>query len=257
MSGMVFHVGDDDYDGFMGRYSTQLSALFADFAGVGGSQRVLDVGAGTGALTTELVRRVGAGAVAAAEPSSEFIAGLRQRLAGVDVRHAPAEEMPWENAGFDVVLAQLVVSFLTDAHAAAAEMARLTRPGGVVAVCMWHEQGLDLSPPLHAARRAAMPSAAPLPSLPLRTQEDLAEFLEGAGLRDVETTVLEVASEYTGFAEFWDRALARVGPETGWMQQVDDAALADGRDAAYRELGSPQGAFTLAGRAVAARAVHA
>src|SRR5947208_279753 len=50
-------VSDAAYDNFMGRYSTRLAPVFADFAGVEAGQRALDVGAGTGALTAELVRR--------------------------------------------------------------------------------------------------------------------------------------------------------------------------------------------------------
>ena len=77
---MVFHVDDDVYDRFMGRYSTRLAPLFADFARVGSSDRVLDVGAGPGALAAELVARVGAARVAAGEPSGEFTSALRRRL---------------------------------------------------------------------------------------------------------------------------------------------------------------------------------
>ena len=256
---MVFHVDDDAYDGFMGRYSVRLAPLFADFAGVGRSQRVLDVGAGTGALAAELVARLGAAAVGAAEPSAEFSAGLRRRFADeVEVRQAPAEDMPWNDGSFDAALAQLVVSFVADPPAAAAEMARLVRPGGVVAVCMWHEDGLELAPPLKAARLAATPPDAPPPrQLPLRTEEELAGLLAGARLREVETAMLEVASDYASFDEFWEGSRAMVGPDTAWMREVGEDALATGRAAAYDALGSPRGAFTLRGRAAAARATRA
>jgi 16S rRNA A1518/A1519 N6-dimethyltransferase RsmA/KsgA/DIM1 with predicted DNA glycosylase/AP lyase activity len=48
---------DSAYDSFMGRFSRRLAPLFADFAGVSSDDHVLDVGAGTGALTEELLRR--------------------------------------------------------------------------------------------------------------------------------------------------------------------------------------------------------
>ena len=66
---MSFDVAADPYDRFMGRYSTVLAPSFADFAGVQTDQRALDVGCGPGALTTELVARLGADSVAAVDPS--------------------------------------------------------------------------------------------------------------------------------------------------------------------------------------------
>ncbi len=89
----VFRVGSDAYDDFMGRYSVLLAPLFADFAGVRGGQRVLDVGAGTGALTRELVSR-GADVVAA-EPSPEFTRALHARFPQIEVHEAPAEKLRW------------------------------------------------------------------------------------------------------------------------------------------------------------------
>ena len=131
MSG-VFRVGGDEYDAFMGRYSQRLAPPFADFAGVSSGSRALDVGAGTGALTAELLKR--GATVAAAEPSPEFAAVLRERFPGLEVEEAPAESLPWADDVFDVALAQLVVAFMADAPAAIAEMARVARR---VAVCMW------------------------------------------------------------------------------------------------------------------------
>src|SRR5215471_1679870 len=130
MSGL-FRVGGDEYDNFMGRYSTVLAPLFADFAGVSAGMRVLDVGAGTGALTAELLAR--GASVAAADPSPEFVAVLRERFPDLEVREAPAEALPFESGTFDVALAQLVIGFMSDAPAGVAEMARVAR---YVAVCM-------------------------------------------------------------------------------------------------------------------------
>src|SRR5712691_223871 len=134
---MIFDVSDVSYDRFMGRYSVRLAPAFADFAGVTAGQRVVDVGAGTGALTAELAQRVGADSVAAAEPSPKFVEALRARIPGVDVREGPGEQLPWKDGTFDAALAQLVVSFMADPPAGVREMRRVVRPGGVVAVCMW------------------------------------------------------------------------------------------------------------------------
>src|SRR4051794_14771451 len=124
----------------MGRFARQLAPLFADFAGVEASGRALDVGCGPGALTVELAARLGPVNVAAIDPSEAFVEAARERNPEVDVRHAPAEMIPFADDAFDFALAQLVVHFMADAVAGLREMARVTRSGGVAA-CVWDYYG--------------------------------------------------------------------------------------------------------------------
>ncbi|WP_237740739.1 class I SAM-dependent methyltransferase [Crystallibacter crystallopoietes] len=137
----MFEVAADAYNRFMGRFSEPLAALFIDAAGVRTGQRALDVGCGPGALTARLVERLGASAVWAIDPSASFVEALRARLHGVDVRSGVAEELPYPDDAFDCALAQLVVHFMTDPVAGVRQMGRVTRPGGVVAACVWDHAG--------------------------------------------------------------------------------------------------------------------
>ena len=76
---MSFDVAAESYDLFMGRYSALLSPQMADLAYVRAGQRVLDVGCGPGALTAQLVKRLGASNVAAADPSESFVTAVSAR----------------------------------------------------------------------------------------------------------------------------------------------------------------------------------
>ena len=91
---------------------------------------MLDVGCGPGALTAELAVLVGAGSVAAVEPSDTFAAACRERVPGARVVLAPAEALPFADGTFDGALAQLVVNFMADPLAGVREMRRVTRAGG-------------------------------------------------------------------------------------------------------------------------------
>src|SRR4029078_12426030 len=94
------------------------------------------------ALTAELVTRVGAGSVAAVDPSPSFVEANRERHPVVGVRQAAAEELPFADEPFDAALAQLVVHFMRDPVAGLREMARVVRPAGVVAAGVWdHGEG--------------------------------------------------------------------------------------------------------------------
>ena len=136
-----FFTSTSAYDRFMGRFSGQLGPQFADFAGVKALGRALDVGCGPGALTAELTARLGAVNVAAIDPSEAFVEAARARNPEVDVRHAPAEKIPFADDTFEFALAQLVVHFMADAVAGLTEMARVTLSGGVVAACVWDYYG--------------------------------------------------------------------------------------------------------------------
>jgi trans-aconitate methyltransferase len=74
---MTFNVPGDAYSRFMGRFSEPLAVEFAQVADLQAGQRVLDVGCGPGALTAQLVERLGLDAVSAIDPYPSFVAALR------------------------------------------------------------------------------------------------------------------------------------------------------------------------------------
>src|SRR5215208_558619 len=212
---MSFAVAPDAYDRFMGRYSAPLAPQLADFASVGSSQRqrVLDVGCGPGALTTELVKRLGPAAVSAVDPSEPFVAAARARHPGVSVQRAAAEELPFSDQEFDAALAQLVVHFMADPVAGLREMARVTREGGVVAACVWDHAGAQgpLSVFWEAARQVE-PEVEDESELAGAHEGHLADLLEEAGLREIEDGVLSVRVPHQSFEEWWQLFELGVGP---------------------------------------------
>jgi SAM-dependent methyltransferase len=241
-----FRVGGDAYDDFMGRYSMRLAPLFANFAGVRGG-RVLDVGAGTGALTAELLRR-GADVVAA-EPSLQFCATLRERFPAIEVHEAPAEQLPFDDGAFDVALAQLVVAFMADAPAGVREMARVAR---TVAVCMWGVMEMEMFAVINRTAEAiGVSREAEAGARRYRTPEELHELL--APLGDVESAVFDVTADYDDFEEFWSALSRQVGPAGAWLAALSDGQRAQAREELQRQLGGPSGSFSLTGRCYAAR----
>jgi SAM-dependent methyltransferase len=248
----VFHVDEQSYDDFMGRYSVRLAPLFADFAAVHAGQRVLDVGAGTGALTRELVRRDAE--VVAAEPSAEFTRALRVRFPEIEVYEAPAEELPFEDDAFDVALAQLVVAFLSDAPAAIRELARVAR---TVAVCMWGVEEMEMFAAIDRTSRVVGADRGEPQARRYRTRRELHDLLADAGFADVETGELDVVAGYAGYDEFWSALSRQVGPAGAWLHALDEERRAHAHEELHRQLGSPDGPFELRGRAYAARATRA
>lgn len=246
------------YDRHVGRYSGALGRALIDFAGVPPAARVLDVGCGPGPLTAELVRTVGAASVAAVEPSPPYAEACRERLPGVDVRVAAAEDLPFPDADFDAVLSQLVVNFLTDAARGVGEMVRVCRPGGTVAAAVWDYAGemTLLRAFWDAARELDPESAAGLDEgsrMRFATPEDLTGLWSQAGLVDVEGAPLVVAADYADFADLWAPFVAGVGPAGAYCAALDEPRQTRLRDLVRDRLGAPAGPFELTARAWAVR----
>jgi SAM-dependent methyltransferase len=217
-----FAVAAGAYDRFMGRYSTLIARGFADLAGVERGQRALDVGCGPGALTGELVARLGAEAVAAVDPSEPFVVAARDRHPGVDVRRAGAEDLPFRDGEFDVALAQLVVHFMADPLAGVREMARVARPGGAVAACVWdHGGGRGPLSLFHTAARQLDPGAEDESGRPGTNAGQLAELFRAARLQDVVETELRASLELASFEEWWEPFTLGVGPAGEYVAGLD------------------------------------
>jgi SAM-dependent methyltransferase len=95
--------------------------------------RLLDLGAGTGKLTAALLLR---GSVIAVEPDPAMIAELRARIPSVVAMKGTAEQIPLPDASVDAVLAGQAWHWF-DKEIAMPEIARVLRPGGVLAA-MWN-----------------------------------------------------------------------------------------------------------------------
>src|SRR6478735_3491483 len=241
---MNFDVAADAYDRFMGRYSVRLSPQLADLAGVTAGQRAIDVGCGPGALTRVLVDRLGADAVMAVDPSASFVEAIRTRYPGVDVRPASAEALPFEDDVVDAALAQLVVHFMTDPVRGISEMRRVTRPGGVVAACVWdHAGGKGPLGLFWSTARELDPDVVDESDLPGTREGHLRRLFIDAGLHDVTDTSLAADLEHPDFDAWWEPFAGGVGPAGAYVVGLSPEAQVQLRERLRARL--PSGPFVV------------
>lgn len=240
------------YDRHVGRYGKALAAGLIEVAGVSPGERVLDVGCGTGQLTTALAAMVGGDHVAAVDTSEAVLRVCRERVPKADVRAASAEALPFAEGKFDRVLAQLVVNLVDDPPGAVREMARVAHAGGVVAACFWDDDEMPLLRSLWDAARAVAPSA--LAAVRAQAQVGLAdiellrEWWGEAGLRDVMLGEFKVGADYESFDDLWAPFEAGVGHSGRLYASLPPEQQQEVRADARRRLGSPDGPFRLTAR---------
>jgi ubiquinone/menaquinone biosynthesis C-methylase UbiE len=248
-----FQAPAEDYDRFMGRYTPALATALADAAGIQPGMRALDVGCGPGGLTRELATRLGSRNVAAIDPAAQFAAACRDRNPGTDVRTGVAEQLPWPAGYFDAALSSLVIGFLCDPGLGVKEMARVTRPGGIVAACMWDiaNGGMTMLRIFWTAARQVEPAAPGESAMVGTTDGDIARHLRQAGLQHVTSGALTSHASYAGFDDFWQPFTLAVGPAGHYLRSLSVRQQVAIRDACRAQL--PDGPFTLPARAWYAR----
>jgi SAM-dependent methyltransferase len=243
MSGAeTFRGSADAYDRFVGRYGHSLASALLGFAGLEPGMRALDVGCGPGALSAALVDQL------------TFVDACRTRLPGVDVVEASAEALPFADGTFDAALSQLVVNFMSDPEAGVREMVRVTRPGGVVASCVWDYAGeMTLLRAFWEAAREIAPERAAASDesvvMPWCREGELAELWRAAHLDSVRFGSLVASAKYANFEDLWSPLPTGVGPAGAFCSSLDEKRQAALRDAFRGRLQIGEGPFELTARA--------
>jgi SAM-dependent methyltransferase len=171
---------------------------------------LLDVGCGTG-LVVRLATEQGARAtgVDVAEP---MLAVARELVPGADLRVGDIEALPFDDATFDVVTAFNAVQYAADPRAGVAELARVVRPGGPVAIGVWGDPArCDTDVLFQRIRALAPPPQGAHAPLAISTPGVVEGLLADAGLAEVASGEVSCPFVYPDLATGW-RGQASIGP---------------------------------------------
>jgi SAM-dependent methyltransferase len=247
----------DRYEPYIGRWSRQVAPLFVDWLAVPPGRRWVDLGCGTGALTAAVLRAAAPDSVVGYDPSADFVVWAGRSTTDTRARFEQGDVSAIPAASADVVVSGLVVNFVPDPVATVAAMASAA-PGGTVAAYVWdYAEGMELIRRFWDVAVALDPAAGVLDEarrFPLCRPEALATAWALAGLGEIETTALEVTTDFVDFDDLWNPFLGGTGPAPGYVASLEPAAREGLREALREALASDEnGTIRLTARAYAVR----
>jgi len=224
------------YELQMGRWSRRLAPKFVEFADLKHADCVLDVGCGTGSLTSVLAQNPGIREIHGIDFSAPYIEYAKQTSGSrVQYQVGDACALPFADGKFDYSLSMLVVQFIPQPEKAVSELRRVTRPGGTVAAATWDSRGgfvwlrmfwdtAAMLDPVANERRAKTCAR------PMTRPGDLELAWKVAGLVDVSQDMLTIRMDFSSFEDFWVPMEGSDGPYAEYISTLTPTAKAVLRD---------------------------
>lgn len=198
----------DSYEYYMGRWSKVVAELFVDWLSLPSGLKWLDVGCGSGALSEAIITKNIPVEVIAIDQSEGFVRTAQQRLGNqAKCKMDDALSLSFDDTSFNVSVSGQVLNFLSEPEKALGEIRRVTKKGGAVAVYIWDHAGrmeflkyfwdiaVQLDPnasSLHEGRR-----------FPIASAEELSAAFKRVGFTEVETTSVDVITNFSNFDDYW------------------------------------------------------
>ena len=222
--------GGGAYEPYVGRWSRLVAREFVEWLAIPPAALWLDVGCGTGALTETILRRASPTQVDGIDPSEGYLALAREQVRDPRVRFdvGDARHLSVKSARYDAVVSALVLNFIPDLTTGIAEMARVVRPGGIVAGYVWdYAEKMELMRYFWDAAVALKPQDLERDEgrrFPICKPGPLQHLFEGAGLQNVEVRSIDVSTRFRDFDDYWTPFLGGQFPAPDYAVSLDEEA---------------------------------
>ena len=185
---------------------TPLYEAMLDACGVVAGKHLLDAGCGSGAASSRAALR---GAIVSGLDAAEgMIERARRQAPDGDFRVEDLEELPFDDRAFDVVVAFDSVQFSEDKVAAIAEMGRVCRPDGTVAIALFDEEEKNEMRVITSAMAETLPEPPKGGPYALSKAGLLEDLIDKAGLNVLGSNSVPLDYRFENFEQFWRGVLS-------------------------------------------------
>lgn len=217
----------DAYENYMGRWSQKVAPLFLQWLDAPIDKSWIDIGCGTGGLTERIAKTCKARSIVGLDKAGGFIEIARERVKNAGFRVGSADNLGIPSDSIDYAVSGLVLNFVPDASTTLAEMARVVRPGGTVALYVWDYAGhmqimryfFDTAV-LFDARSTEFDDGSRAPICrPLALKEAFAS----TGLTNISVNALDITTPFDSFDDYWSPFLGGVGSAPKYCASLDES----------------------------------
>ncbi len=242
------------YDGYIGRWSRPVAERFVQWLEPRSDAAWIDVGCGSGALISTILRDARPSYVVGVDPSPDFVDHARSTIDDErsELVVGDSTALPAVDASIDYVVSGLVLNFIADPDAALSEMTRVAKVGATVAAYVWdYAEGMQMLRLFWDVAAEIDPTAVDLDEsarFPQCRPEPLRHLFESAGLADVEQSDIAVPTTFDDFDDFWNPFLSGQGPAPGYCASLSSADLDRLRERLRVEVAPDNGSIELTAR---------
>ena len=230
------------YERYVGRWSRLVAREFIRWLAVPEKREWLDVGCGTGALSQMIFETQKPKSIKGIDRSEEQVKTARHapRHPSVEFEIGDAQALPVEADSVDVAVSGLVLNFVPEPKQMVAEMKRVVRQNGTVALYVWDYAGkMQFMRHFWNAAAALDPAARDLDEgrrFPICDPHGRLRLFQEAGLAHSEARGIEIAMHFKDFDDFWNPFLGGQGPAPGYVMSLNEERRAQLRERIYNSL---------------------
>jgi len=249
----------DPYEYFMGRWSKLMAPIFLNWLNQPINMTWLDVGCGTGALSSAILDYCKPSKLSSIDPSEEFLGIAKERLSEeVDFIVGSASKMPIPNDTFDTIVSGLALNFFPDLNSALSEMKRISKASGIIAAYVWdYSDRMDFLRYFWDSACQIDPETYKLDEgirFPICNPDNLTDAFRQAGLIDLEATYLYIDTIFRNFDDYWNPFLGGQGPAPSYLASLTEELKEELKINIINKLPfESDGSIRLLGRAIAIR----